>query len=125
MSSVLVAGRFPLSRAAEARRVALADARADYERAMVRVAAESAVRIRGAEARWRAARGNARAVAAARRETWKGYRAAATPDLAAALRRQEFYLTEWFRPHSVPEDLAVATWHVRVIRSEMTRRGVL
>ncbi len=121
----VVTGRFPLSRSALARRVALADAEREYDVAMARAAAQAAIRIRAAEVSWRTARDRARSVAAARRETWKGYRAAVTPDLRMALLRNEFALTSWSRPWSVPADLESARWHVRVLRSELSRRGEL
>jgi hypothetical protein len=121
MSTYADLTKIGLVQAAEARRVALVDARDAYDRAVTRAAADAAVAIRHAEFAWATAHDNAVAAAKMRRDLWRVHQAMETPELVTVLHRHEFKLGKYSTRGYMERKLSV--WYVRMIRSELTRRG--
>lgn len=64
-------------------------------------------------------------LAAASRELWRKHHAMATTQLIRELRKHEFHLSDYCRPYR-PENLQrVSLWYVRMIETELRKRGCL
>jgi hypothetical protein len=68
-------------------------------------------------------RGQALTAASARRELWRVHHQHSTKWLRAQLAMHEFHLTEYCRPYRSDNLRNVSRWYVRLICTELRRRG--
>lgn len=61
--------------------------------------------------------------ASARRELWRQHRAMSTKDLRAELAMHRFHLSDYCRPFRSEHLRGVSRWYVRMIETELRRRG--
>ena len=69
-------------------------------------------------------RPQALSLASARRELWRIHHGHSTQWLTAQLRIHEYHVTDYCRALRGDHAVSVSTWYIRMIRTELRRRGV-
>ena len=113
---------FPeVSSARSERDAALADIRAEYEKAVAKAAAVALSKKRGAIAAWKNAERQARAAAAVRDSLVREYQTLPDDELVRKLRLHEYRLSDMFRPRLTAKARRTEQWYVDMITEELTR----
>lgn len=114
-----------LVKAAEARAKQLEQAKAEFEKAVERAAARAEMRRKATERQYDAARLLARRVAGIRAGLWRQHHVLPTQELLVRLSTHEFRLSPAYAAQRLnPVSAKAERWYVRMIRSELARRGV-
>lgn len=64
-------------------------------------------------------------LASAQRELWRKHHAMPTTRLVRELRMHEFHLSDYCRPYRSDQNRSVSLWYVRMIETELRKRGCL
>ena len=121
----IIIGR-TLADAAITRDRALEQAKAEFERAVQRAAATAASRERLVARQYEAACAQARRVAGIRSGLWRQHHGLDSAELRLRLAVHEFRLSPAYEQQHLSGPQARAElWYVRMIRSELARRGFL